>query len=85
MTPRQPLRYYYFLEEKHSTLRSNDLTEDSEKIIVLRHGGIYLCPNSQIVPTQGPKSSKELVRPFSKEQENFKNKMMEQSNPPPKN
>ncbi|MBW0591381.1 hypothetical protein O181_131096 [Austropuccinia psidii MF-1] len=84
MAPRQPLKCYYCLEEGHSAIRCNHLTEDLEKRIVLKRGGTYLFPNFQRVPTEGPKSAKELVRHFAKEQEDFTKKMMEQSNPPQK-
>ncbi|MBW0589871.1 hypothetical protein O181_129586 [Austropuccinia psidii MF-1] len=83
MAPRQLLKCYYCLEEGHSAVGCNQLTEDLEKRTVLKHGGTYLFPNFQRVPTEGPKSAKELVRHFSKEQEDFTKKMMEQSNPPP--
>ncbi|MBW0561338.1 hypothetical protein O181_101053 [Austropuccinia psidii MF-1] len=82
MAPRQLLKCYYCLEEGHSTIRCNHLTEDLEKGIVLKRGGTYLFPNFQRVTTEGPKSEKELVRHFSKEQVDFTKKMMEQSNPP---
>ncbi|MBW0549497.1 hypothetical protein O181_089212 [Austropuccinia psidii MF-1] len=84
MAPRQPLKCYYCLEEAHSAIRCKHLTEELEKIIVLKHGGTYLFPNFQKLPTEGPKSAKELVRHFAKEQEDLTKKMMEQSNPPPK-
>ncbi|MBW0486711.1 hypothetical protein O181_026426 [Austropuccinia psidii MF-1] len=84
MAPRQLLKCYYCLEEGHSAIRCNHLTEDLEKRMVLKHGGTYLFPNFQRVPTEGPKSAKELVRHFAKEQEDFTKKMMEQSNPPQK-
>ncbi|MBW0589232.1 hypothetical protein O181_128947, partial [Austropuccinia psidii MF-1] len=83
MAPRQLLKFYYFLEEGHSTIRCNHLTEDLRKRIVLKRGETYLFPNFQRLPTKGPKSAKELIRNFSKEQEDFTKKMMEQSNPPP--
>ncbi|MBW0517147.1 hypothetical protein O181_056862 [Austropuccinia psidii MF-1] len=84
MAPRQPLKFYYCLEEGHSAIRYNHVTEDLEKIIVLKCGRTYLFSNLQRLPTEGPKSTKELVRNFSKEQEYFTKKMMEQLNPPPK-
>ncbi|MBW0493075.1 hypothetical protein O181_032790 [Austropuccinia psidii MF-1] len=84
MAPREPLKFYYCLEEEHSTIRCNHLTEYLEKRVVLKHGGTYLFPNFQRVPTEGPKSAKELVRNFAKEQEDFTIKMMKQSNLPPK-
>ncbi|MBW0502752.1 hypothetical protein O181_042467, partial [Austropuccinia psidii MF-1] len=83
MAPRQLLKCYYCLEEGHSAIRCNHLTEDLERRIVLKRGGTYLFPNFQRLSTEGPKSAKELVRHFSKEQEVFTKKMMEQSNPPP--
>ncbi|MBW0467163.1 hypothetical protein O181_006878 [Austropuccinia psidii MF-1] len=76
MAPRQLLKCYYCLEEGHSTIRCNHLTEDLEKRIVLKHGGTYPFPNFQRVPTDGPKSAKDLVKRFAKEQEDFTNKMM---------
>ncbi|MBW0547335.1 hypothetical protein O181_087050 [Austropuccinia psidii MF-1] len=85
MAPRQLLKCYYCLEEGHSAIRYNHLAEDLEKRIVLKCGGTYLFPNFQRVPTEGPKSAKELVRHCSKEQEDFTNKMMEQSHTPPNN
>ncbi|MBW0578225.1 hypothetical protein O181_117940, partial [Austropuccinia psidii MF-1] len=60
MAPRQPLKCYYCLEEGHSAIRCNHLTEDLEKRMVLKRGGTYLFPNFQRVPTEGPKSAKEL-------------------------
>ncbi|MBW0517516.1 hypothetical protein O181_057231 [Austropuccinia psidii MF-1] len=84
MAPRQPLKCYYCLEEGHYAIRCNHLTEDLEKIIVLKRGGTYLFPNFQRVPTEGPKYAEELVRHFAKEQEDFTKKMKEQSNSPPK-
>ncbi|MBW0586767.1 hypothetical protein O181_126482 [Austropuccinia psidii MF-1] len=78
MTPRQLLKCYYCLEEGHSEIRCNHRTEDLEKRIVLKRGGTYFFPNFQRLPTEGPKSAKELVRHFSKEQEDFTKKMMEQ-------
>ncbi|MBW0540070.1 hypothetical protein O181_079785 [Austropuccinia psidii MF-1] len=65
-------------------MRFNHLTEDFDKRIVLKDGGTYLFPNFQRIPTEGPKSVKELVRHFVKEQEDFTKKMMEKLNPPPK-
>ncbi|MBW0512600.1 hypothetical protein O181_052315 [Austropuccinia psidii MF-1] len=85
MPPRQLIKCSYCLEEVNTTIRYNHLTEDLEKRIVLKRGGTYLFPNFQRIPTEGPKSAKELVRHFAKEQEDFTKKMMEQSNPPPKN
>ncbi|MBW0589050.1 hypothetical protein O181_128765, partial [Austropuccinia psidii MF-1] len=84
MAPRQPLKCYYFLEGRHSTMRCNHLKEELEKRMVLKSGGTHIFPNFQRVPTEGPKSAKELVRNFSKEQEDLTKKMMEKSNPPPK-
>ncbi|MBW0564443.1 hypothetical protein O181_104158 [Austropuccinia psidii MF-1] len=78
MAPRQPLKCYYFLEEGHSAIRFNHLTEDLGKGIVLKCGGTYLFPNFQRLPTESPKSAKELVTNFAKEQEDFTMKMMEQ-------
>ncbi|MBW0480899.1 hypothetical protein O181_020614 [Austropuccinia psidii MF-1] len=83
MVPRQPLKGYYFLEGGHSAMRCNHITKDLEKRAVLKCGGIYIFPNFQRVPTEGPKSSKEFVRQFAKEQEEFTKKMMEQSISPP--
>ncbi|MBW0478040.1 hypothetical protein O181_017755 [Austropuccinia psidii MF-1] len=77
MAPRQPLKCYYCLEEGHSTIRCNHLTEYLEKRIVLKCGGTYLFPNFQRVPTEGPKSATELVRNFAKEQKDFTMEMME--------
>ncbi|MBW0514634.1 hypothetical protein O181_054349 [Austropuccinia psidii MF-1] len=37
MALRQPLKCYYFLEEGHSAIRCNHLTEDLEKRIFLKH------------------------------------------------
>ncbi|MBW0477787.1 hypothetical protein O181_017502 [Austropuccinia psidii MF-1] len=74
----------FLLEEGHSAIRCNHITKDLEKRIVLKHGGKYLFPNFQRIPTECPKSAKELARNFDKEQEGFTEKMMEQSNPPPK-
>ncbi|MBW0544477.1 hypothetical protein O181_084192 [Austropuccinia psidii MF-1] len=84
MAPRQPLKCDYCLEEGHSAIRCNHLAEDLEKRTVFKCGGTYLFPNFQIVPTEGPKSAKELVRHFAKEQEDFTMKMMEHSDIPPK-
>ncbi|MBW0588558.1 hypothetical protein O181_128273 [Austropuccinia psidii MF-1] len=84
MAPRHLLKFYYCLEEGNSEIRCNNLTEDFKKRIVLKRGGIYLFPNFQRVPTEGPKSAKQLVRHFAKEQKDFTKKMMEKSNPPPK-
>ncbi|MBW0514069.1 hypothetical protein O181_053784 [Austropuccinia psidii MF-1] len=42
MAPRQLLKCYDFLEEGHSKIRCNHLTEDLEKRIVLKCGGTYL-------------------------------------------
>ncbi|MBW0490468.1 hypothetical protein O181_030183 [Austropuccinia psidii MF-1] len=84
MAPRQPLKCYYCLEEGHPTRRCNHLTEDLEKSIFMKCGGMYLFPNFQGVPTEGPQSAKELVKIFAKEQEDFRAKIMEQSNLPPK-
>ncbi|MBW0524498.1 hypothetical protein O181_064213 [Austropuccinia psidii MF-1] len=83
MAPRKPQKCYYFLEEGHSTIRCNNLTEDLERRVSLKCGGTYLFPNSQIVPTEGPTSEKELVRKFAKEQQEFQNKMMKKSNSTP--
>ncbi|MBW0533537.1 hypothetical protein O181_073252 [Austropuccinia psidii MF-1] len=82
MSPRLPLKCYYCLKKGHSAIICNHLTEDLEKRIFLKHGGTYLFPNFQRIPTEGPKSAKELVRHFAKEQEDLKKKMMGQSNPP---
>ncbi|MBW0527731.1 hypothetical protein O181_067446 [Austropuccinia psidii MF-1] len=60
MAPRQLLKCYHCLEEVHCAIRGNHLTEDWEKIIVSKHGGTYLFPNFQRVPTEGPTSEKEL-------------------------
>ncbi|MBW0533527.1 hypothetical protein O181_073242 [Austropuccinia psidii MF-1] len=84
MAPRQPLKFYHFLEERNSTIRCNNLTEYLEKRIVPKHGGTYLFPNFQRVPTEGPMSAKELVRKLSKQQEKFIKKMIEKLNPPQK-
>ncbi|MBW0469093.1 hypothetical protein O181_008808 [Austropuccinia psidii MF-1] len=78
MTQRQPLKFYYCLEEGHSTIKFDHLTEYLEKRIVLKHVETYLFPNFQRGTTEGPKSAKELIRHFSKEQEDFTKKMMEQ-------
>ncbi|MBW0533889.1 hypothetical protein O181_073604 [Austropuccinia psidii MF-1] len=83
MAPRQPLKCYYCLEEGHSTMRCNHLTEDLEKRIVLKRGGTYLFPNFQRVPTEDLTSAKDLVKQFAKEQEDFTKKMMEKTNSPP--
>ncbi|MBW0550984.1 hypothetical protein O181_090699 [Austropuccinia psidii MF-1] len=83
MAPRLPLKCYY-LEEGNSTIRCSHLTGDLEKRIFLKCGGTYLFPNFERIPTESPKSAKELVRHLFKEQEDFTKKMMEQSNPPPK-
>ncbi|MBW0478798.1 hypothetical protein O181_018513 [Austropuccinia psidii MF-1] len=85
MAPQQTLECYYFLEEAHSAIRFNNLMEDLEKIIVLKHGGTYLFPNFQRVPTEGPISENKLVRHSFKEQEEFTKKMIEKLHPPPKN
>ncbi|MBW0577089.1 hypothetical protein O181_116804 [Austropuccinia psidii MF-1] len=84
MAPRQPLKCYYCLEEGNLAIRCNNLTEDLEKRIFLKNGGTYIFPNFQRVPTEGPKSEKELVKHFAKEKEYFTMKMMEKSNLPPK-
>ncbi|MBW0526183.1 hypothetical protein O181_065898 [Austropuccinia psidii MF-1] len=76
MAARQPLRCYYCLEEGHSTIRCDHLTEDLEKRIVLKSGGTYLFPNFQRVPTEGPASAKDLVKQFAKEKEDFTKKIM---------
>ncbi|MBW0576189.1 hypothetical protein O181_115904 [Austropuccinia psidii MF-1] len=76
MAPRLPLKCYYCLEKGHSAIRCNNLTGDLDKIIVLKRGGTYIFPNFQRIPTEGPKSAKELVRHFSKEQEDFPKKMI---------
>ncbi|MBW0489524.1 hypothetical protein O181_029239 [Austropuccinia psidii MF-1] len=60
MAPRQKLKCYYCLEEGHSEIRCNNLMEDLEKRIVLKHGGTYLFPNFQRVPTEGPISENNL-------------------------
>ncbi|MBW0490479.1 hypothetical protein O181_030194 [Austropuccinia psidii MF-1] len=60
MAPRQPLKCYYFLEEAHSAIRCNNLTEDLEKRIVLKHEGTYISTNFQRVPTEGPMSTNKL-------------------------
>ncbi|MBW0491837.1 hypothetical protein O181_031552 [Austropuccinia psidii MF-1] len=80
MAPRQLLKCYYCLEEGHSAIRCIHLTEDLEKRIVLKHGGTYLFPNFQGVPTEGPTSAKDLVKKFAKEQEDFTKKMVEKTN-----
>ncbi|MBW0502239.1 hypothetical protein O181_041954 [Austropuccinia psidii MF-1] len=82
--PRKPLKCYYFLEEGYSAIRFTNLMEDLEKIIFLKHGGTYLFPNLQKVPTEGPISANILVRQVSKEQEEFTKKLIEKSNPLPK-
>ncbi|MBW0555238.1 hypothetical protein O181_094953 [Austropuccinia psidii MF-1] len=84
MAPRQPLKCYYCLEEGNLAITCNHPTENLEKRIVLKCGGTYLFPNLERVPTEGPKYAKELVRHFAKEQEDFRMKMMEQLNLPPK-
>ncbi|MBW0475620.1 hypothetical protein O181_015335 [Austropuccinia psidii MF-1] len=83
MAPRQLLKCYYFLEEGHSAIRCNHLTEDLEERIVLKCGGTYLCPNFQRVPTEGPTSAKDLVKTFAKERQDFTKKMMKKTNSPP--
>ncbi|MBW0466546.1 hypothetical protein O181_006261 [Austropuccinia psidii MF-1] len=65
-------------------MRFNDLTEDLEKGIVLKHAATYLFPNFQRVPTEDPISEKEFAKQFAKDQEEFTKKMIEKSNPPPK-
>ncbi|MBW0527282.1 hypothetical protein O181_066997 [Austropuccinia psidii MF-1] len=77
LAPRQLLTCFYCVEEGNSTVRCNHLTEDLEKKIVLRHGGTYLFPNFEIVPSEGPTSEKELVKQFSKEQEEFTKQKMQ--------
>ncbi|MBW0570458.1 hypothetical protein O181_110173 [Austropuccinia psidii MF-1] len=69
MAPRQLLKCYYCLEEGHSAIRCNHLTEDLEKIIVAKCGGTYIFPNFQRVPPEGPKSAKELTRQRAARQE----------------
>ncbi|MBW0472886.1 hypothetical protein O181_012601 [Austropuccinia psidii MF-1] len=76
MAARKPLKCHYFLEEGHSEIRFNHLLEDLQKIIVLQHGGTYLFPNFERVPTEDPTSEKKLVRKFAKEWKGFTNKMM---------
>ncbi|MBW0513930.1 hypothetical protein O181_053645 [Austropuccinia psidii MF-1] len=83
MAPRQLLKCYYCLKEGHTSIICSNLTEDLEKGIVLKHGGTYIFPNFQRVPTEGPTSSKELVQHFAKEKEDFTNKMIEKANSPP--
>ncbi|MBW0515678.1 hypothetical protein O181_055393 [Austropuccinia psidii MF-1] len=77
MAPTQLLKFYYLLEDEHSIMRFNNLTEDLEKRIVLKCGGMYLFPNFQRVPTECPTSGKELVKQFAKGQEELAKKMME--------
>ncbi|MBW0515533.1 hypothetical protein O181_055248 [Austropuccinia psidii MF-1] len=84
MAPREPLKCYYFLEEGHSSIRCNHLTEDLEKRNVLKNGGRYLFPNFQRVLTEGPTSAKDFVKQFSKEHEDLTKKMMEKNSPPNK-
>ncbi|MBW0469055.1 hypothetical protein O181_008770 [Austropuccinia psidii MF-1] len=66
IAPRQLIKCYYFLEEGNSAIRCNNLTEDLEKRIALKHGVTYILPNFQRGPTEGPKSAKELAKQFSK-------------------
>ncbi|MBW0473500.1 hypothetical protein O181_013215 [Austropuccinia psidii MF-1] len=77
MAPRQPLKCYYCLEEGNYAIRCTNLIEDLEKRIVLKHGGTYLFPNFQRLPTEGPMFSEELVRNFAKEQEELTKNMIE--------
>ncbi|MBW0572646.1 hypothetical protein O181_112361 [Austropuccinia psidii MF-1] len=83
MAPRQLLKCYYWLEEGHSSIRFNHITEEFDKRIVLKCGGTYIFPNFQRVPTEGPTSANELDKQFAKEQEELTKKLIEKENSPP--
>ncbi|MBW0520560.1 hypothetical protein O181_060275 [Austropuccinia psidii MF-1] len=75
--PKPYVKCYYFLEERHSVNRYNYLLEDQNRKWVSRQGGGFLCPNWQIVPTDGKISPKRLVEEFSREQEELTKKRKE--------